>query len=261
MQQSIDGVIIKERDIGEDDKVLTILTRQYGLMEAFARGVRRMKSKLSAACGVFCYSDFVLYKGRNQVIVNSADLKSGFFGIRYDLVKTALAFYLSDITAAIAAENEESQELLRLYLNSLHLLEKGQKPNELIKAVYELRGLCIFGVMPHLSSCGECDASFANEEGFFDLQSGTIYCRACAEHQKNAHAMKRISPRIRAAVQYIAVSEMDKLWRLQPQGEEMRELSEICEEYLHSQLSRSFGTLDFYKQLLLPLSEDKNKEE
>lgn len=261
MQLNTDGVIIKERDIGEDDKVLTVLTRKYGLMEAFARGVRRMKSKLSAACGVFCYSDFVFYKGRNQYIVNSADLKSGFFDIRYDLVKTALAFYLSDITAAMAAENEESEELLRLYLNSLHLLEKGQKSNELVKAVYELRGLCIFGVMPHFQSCGECDSSLVNEAAFFDLQSGTMYCRECAGKQRNFHAMKPLPPRICYAIQYISLSPMDKLWRLQLEDNEMKELSGVCEEYLRSQLSRNFGTLDFYKQLLLPFDQNKNKEE
>ena len=54
------GLIIKETNIGENDKLLVILTKDYGIVRAFADGVRRMKNKNSAATSLLCYSNFTL---------------------------------------------------------------------------------------------------------------------------------------------------------------------------------------------------------
>ena len=63
MQIKTDGLIIRDLNVGEDDRIVTILTRSRGVVRASARGARRVKSRLSTATRLFCYSDFTLFKG------------------------------------------------------------------------------------------------------------------------------------------------------------------------------------------------------
>ena len=61
MTLKTDGIVIKERPIGEKDKVITILTRTEGIIEAIARGVRNTKSRLLSGVSLFTYSDFSIF--------------------------------------------------------------------------------------------------------------------------------------------------------------------------------------------------------
>ena len=62
MLTRVTGLIIKETNVGEADKILTILTHELGIIQAVANGARSYKSKFIAACQLFCYTDFVLSK-------------------------------------------------------------------------------------------------------------------------------------------------------------------------------------------------------
>ena len=64
MQVSSDGLIIMEKAISENDKLVTILTRKFGIIRAFAKGVKSVKNKNFSSVQLFCYSDFILFKGR-----------------------------------------------------------------------------------------------------------------------------------------------------------------------------------------------------
>ena len=66
------GVVLREVHTGESDRILTILTPQYGVISASAKSSQRLKNKLFAATGLFCYSDFVLFEGHSMYIVDEA---------------------------------------------------------------------------------------------------------------------------------------------------------------------------------------------
>ena len=54
------GLVLKETRYKESDRILTILTPELGVISASAQSSLRLKNKLFSACGLFCYSEFVL---------------------------------------------------------------------------------------------------------------------------------------------------------------------------------------------------------
>ena len=61
-----EGIIIKVKETGEADKVLSVFTKDFGRLEIFAQGVRKEKSKLNYHLGIYDYSRFCFVAGRER---------------------------------------------------------------------------------------------------------------------------------------------------------------------------------------------------
>ena len=64
---NIEGIVIKTSVTGESDKILWILTRNRGIIRAFAKGARGTKSRLHSGASLFAFCDFAVYE-KNDVI-------------------------------------------------------------------------------------------------------------------------------------------------------------------------------------------------
>lgn len=128
MNMNTDGLVIKENTTGENDRVITLLTRDYGIIRAFVRGAKSIKSRSVSATQLLGYSKLSLYKGKDAYIVDDAQPREIFFGLRGDIERLALAQYLCELAAELAPREAEAAEYLSLMLNSLHLLTEGKRP-------------------------------------------------------------------------------------------------------------------------------------
>ena len=50
------GLIIKEQNIGEQDKLVYVLTQTNGVIKAFVRGAKNIKNQKCAATSLLSYS-------------------------------------------------------------------------------------------------------------------------------------------------------------------------------------------------------------
>ena len=91
------------------------------MISAAAKGAQRLKSKLFAATGLFCYSEFLLFPSKNLYIVDEATPIEVFFELRSSVEGMSLAVYLAELMGTLAPEGEEALVQLRLLLNSLAL--------------------------------------------------------------------------------------------------------------------------------------------
>ena len=138
------------------DKLLTLLSSDQGLMTAVVKNPGSGKSRVSAACEMLAYSEFCLFSGRTRYIIDSAELLNNFYSLRNSLTGLSLAAYLAELTKFVMPQKENAEEILRLLLNTLYLLEKGEKSERLLKAVYELRLMCLSGFQPDVDGCAGC---------------------------------------------------------------------------------------------------------
>ena len=150
------GLVIREQNIGEADKLITVLTAKHGLVRAFSRGAKKTKSKKLAATSLLSYADFTFTKTRDAFSVEEALIKEVFFELRNDVQKMALAQYFCELAYEFCEEDFESEEILRLFLNALWLLKEDKKTPSFIKAVTELRLMSLSGYMPDLVACEKC---------------------------------------------------------------------------------------------------------
>ncbi len=244
MRTNTDGLILKEQNIGEKDKLVTVLTRHNGLVRAFVRGAKSVKNRKNSSTGMFCYSKLSLYKTKDTYIIDEAEPKELFFELRSDLDKLALAQYFSELIISLVQEDEPAEDYLRLMLNSLHFLAKNKMPNEQVKAITELRLMCIAGFMPNLIACERC-GEYETNPMYFDVEDGLLYCEACG----NNTMLLPLDIGLVKALRHIAFSDFEKIYSFKMENHALPDLSYITEKYLLSKLQRNFKTLEFYNSI------------
>lgn len=263
---TVKGLVIRETPVGDFDKMLSVLTAEYGKISVFARGAKKMKSPFFVSTQMFCYSEFVLRKTTDIFYISEGTLIEGFFDLRNTLEGSALASYIADVARDISTENTDESKLLRLTLNSLFAIAKGKKPLPLIKAVFELRAVCYAGFLPRLSGCDVCGKA-PLPTYFFDIASGVFFCEDCYHAREKlfedetrhineaegiyagAHLMIQITPSVFAAVIYALSAPQERIFSFTLEDDALHDFSVLCEKYLLCHLEKDFATLDFYHQL------------
>lgn len=233
MQKKTKGMILKERNIGENDRILTVLTADRGLIEVCARRSRSPKSPLIGATQVLCYSEFCLFQGKSYETVDSAEIIESFYDLRLDVVKLSLAGYFVQLCAFLSPTEENCAEVLRLLLNTCYFLEKETYSIAHLKPVFELRILSLSGFMPNVVACDRCAAYESDEMVFLPLY-GRLMCKECYELSEYASPdtmCVHLHPAVLAAVRHIVFSPFEKLFSFQIPATCRRQLYDLAEVY------------------------------
>lgn len=245
------GLVIRETAVGENDKILTILTPELGKISVYCKGVRSIKSHRMAATQLFCYDELTIAVRGDKYTLGEACLIENFFDIRSDICKFALAQYFADLLCEVSVENEDQSELLSLALNTFHIL-LSDKPLKLIKSVFELRVLCLIGLTPDISACESCGKTAG--EYYLDPVGGTVKCRECLFESDSpdtygSHAYVFIPSYVLRAMCYIIGANKKRIFAFSAEDILLDTLEGVCEKYTLSQLGRGFESLNFYKSL------------
>ena len=150
------GIVLVENNLGDYDKMLTILTPGMGKISCGAKGARRPKSLLMAGTQFLCFADYLIYKGVDTYSINSCETIEVFYNIRTDLDKYKYAVHITKIILDVTNENENSYRTLQLYLNTLYTISETDKNLDLVLAIFKLRLMCILGFKPEVEKCANC---------------------------------------------------------------------------------------------------------
>ncbi len=244
------GLVIRETAVGENDKILTVLTPELGKISVYCKGVRSIKSHRIASTQLFCYDELTLAVRGDKYTLGEACLIENFFDIRGDISKFALAQYFADLLCEVSTENEDQSELLSLALNALYILVS-DKPIKLVKSVFELRVLCAIGLTPDLSECDSCGK--VENEYYLDPIGGTVRCSGCLLNSHGdpygSRAYIFVPSYVLRAMLYIINANKKRIFAFSAEDSLLSELETVCEKYTLSQIGRGFDSLNFYKSL------------
>ncbi|MCL2512839.1 MAG: DNA repair protein RecO [Oscillospiraceae bacterium] len=239
-----DGIVLKSEKFSEADRLVTFLTREKGLVRAFANGALRPKSKLHAGVGNFCYGHFSFARAKENTHVKEAVPSEIFYKLRDNLEKLTAAQYFCELAEEAAPENENAEDLLRLLLNTLHFLSGGLRLVTVLKPICEFRTLSLSGYMPNLVGCDACGA-FESPAMRFDAVTGLLYCDKC----RTPNRTEELPLAAVTAMRHIIYSELKPMFDLNIDAETAAVLNAVSEKYLLNMTKRRFGTLDFYRTL------------
>lgn len=240
----VKGVVIKEVNTQEADKIITIYAKDKGRISAYAKGARRPRSRLIAGTQLFCYSDFVLFKGRDMYTVSTTDLLEPFYGIRNDVHKLTYATYVLSLVDDVLQENQSLNRLLKLFLNTLYFFADSDKSPELITRIFELRFISILGYAPTIGKCISCNKQ-CNEMAFSYKLGGTL-CKEC--YNNDYDCIKVGSGTIRA-MEHIVHSRINDLFSFEVSPSVLKELELVNKFYLKDKLEKEYNKLDFLKRI------------
>ena len=239
-----DALVLKVSDTGESDRLLWLLTADYGVIRAFANRASKSKSNMQAASQSLCYGEFTIYSGKESYTVNSAVAKEVFFGLRQDLKLLSLGQYFCSLAYELIPEGEPAPESLRVILNSLSFLQKEKRSKQFLKAVTELKLISLAGFAPDLSACGICGDNPAGNV-YFDTDSGRFFCE---KHKKGNFV---ITPGVLTAMRHVTLNPVDRIYSfaLTPADEEL--FGRVTENFLLRRTGKSFKALEIYKTVSL----------
>lgn len=180
------GINLKGMPFGESDRLLTVLTSEYGLVRAIAPGSRKHDSSLRGRSGLFVVNNLLIVRGRNLDKITQAEAIESFTALSQDLTKLTASQYLAELALYQALSDQPQEELFVLLCDNLRQLE--QLPSGLVlpfltQAAFQL--LALAGVAPQVHHCCLTQVplipSFAHPEwrvGFSVAAGGTVTLEA-----------------------------------------------------------------------------------
>lgn len=246
MRFTTEALIIREMNVGESDRLVTLLTREYGVIKAFAAGAKNIKSKKAAATGLLSYSSLtILNKNGTYRIYEATPIKI-FFGAGSDIMRLSLAQYFCELSLVLAPI-DSGEDFLRVILNSLHFLTDESKNPTLIKAITELRIAAMTGYMPDLVACQGC-GQFESDIMYYRVADGHILCNKCVGEAGTVGLIK-IDRTILSAMRHIVYSALENMYNFTIPEAAANRLSELTSKYILTQTEHRFNTLDFYNSI------------
>lgn len=229
------GIIISENNLGDYDKMLTMLTPGLGKISCVAKGARRPKSALLAGTQFLCFGEYIMYKGANTYNINSCEIIEVFYNIRTDLDKLNYAVEITKIIRDVTEENQNSYKILQLFLNTLYVLSETEKNPELIISIFKLKLLCFLGFTPRITECTNCKQT--EKLHFFSLKDNGFKCESCAKQDKSCLQMSESTA---TAIKYIVMVPAKKLYSFNLKDESLNELKLISKLYFNEKLEKEY---------------------
>lgn len=178
------GIILRTHKLGEADRIITILTSNYGKVGAVAKGVRKTKSKFGSRLEPFTHVDLVLYKGRNLDIVTQAEIVDSFSEIRESFDRITYGSAMLDLVNKVAVEGERDVALYNLLLKSLKVNSQAKKNFRLLLIAFDIKLMAVSGYMPKLERCVICEKK-PGVKMRFSFEWGGVTCEECNFSDKN----------------------------------------------------------------------------
>ena len=229
------GIIISESNLGDYDKMLTMLTPGLGKISCVAKGARRQRSALLAGTQFLCFGEYLMYKGANTYNINSCETIEVFYNLRTDLDKLNNAVYITKIIQDVTEENQNCYKILQLFLNTLYTLSETDKDPELIISIFKLKLLCFLGFTPRITECTNCKQK--ENLQYFSLRDNGFKCNACAKQDTSCLTMSESTAN---AIRYIVMSPAKKLYSFNLKDESLNELKLITKLYFEEKLEKEY---------------------
>ena len=229
------GIIISESNLGDYDKMLTMLTPGLGKISCVAKGARRQRSALLAGTQFLCFGEYLMYKGANTYNINSCETIEVFYNLRTDLDKLNNAVYITKIIQDVTEENQNCYKILQLFLNTLYTLSETDKDPELIISIFKLKLLCFLGFTPRITECTNCKQK--ENLQYFSLRDNGFKCGACAKQDTSCLTMSESTAN---AIRYIVMSPAKKLYSFNLKDESLNELKLITKLYFEEKLEKEY---------------------
>jgi DNA repair protein RecO (recombination protein O) len=196
---SLDAVVIKSRNLGEADKLITLYSRERGKVRAVARGARRPRNRLAASTEIFTHGNYLLFANQGLDNISQCEITESFRGLRESLEGAAAATYCLEIVERMTEEEEPGGDLFPFLLAMLRVLAADEEDLELAVRVFELGLLARLGYLPEFSQCVNCGCE-VKQGASFSAALGGVLCGDCRTQDRDAPP---VAPDTLAAVRFL----------------------------------------------------------
>lgn len=213
----------------------------FGKISSVAKGARRPKSALLAGTQMFCFGEYLVFKGSQTYHINSVEPIEVFYNLRIDLDKLKYAVHINKIVQDVTHENQNCYKILQLLLNTLYTISETNKNLDMILGVFKLRLLCILGFMPQVVGCTNCNQQ--ENLTYFSIKDNGLKCEICGKQDTSTI---KISESTLNAIKYTVTAPPKKLYSFNLKDEALEEFKLITKLYFNEKLEKEYKLEDLF---------------
>ena len=241
----VSAIVLKRRDQGEADRLLTVLTRDRGKLTLLAKGVRRPASRKAGHIEPFTLVDLLVAKGKSLDLVTQAETSEAHRALREDLWRSTWAYYVAELADAFTVEDDPQALLFELVAETLDRLKRGDDPALSVR-YYELHLLGLVGYQPQLFRCVACDALLEPEVNFLSIQRGGALCPKHGAHLVDTIALP---VNVLKVLRYLQTRDWSQVAQLQLSSQISGQLETMLARYIVYHLERTLRSATFLDRL------------
>jgi DNA repair protein RecO (recombination protein O) len=226
-----EAVVLRRHDLGEADRIVTLYTLHQGKVRAIAKGVRRPTSRLGGHLELFTRSHVMLARGRNLEIITQVDTIEPYMGLRSDLWRAGLAYYVAELVDRMTEEHAENAALYELLTRTLERIATGRRPDHAMH-LFEIQALGLLGFRPELTVCVRCRETLEPVENGFSFSAGGIVCPICRARETGARAVSANALKVMRLYQNGAWATLDRLRVDVALGEDLDQTLRLYVQYI-----------------------------
>lgn len=240
------ALVLKRRNFGEADRLLTLLTPLHGKVSAIAKGARKPTSRKTGHVELFTQTDVLLARGRNLDILTQAEMRQAYLPIREDLTRGAYAGYTAELLDRFTyAEQDDMRRLFVLLDSTFARLCIDPDPRRVVR-YYEMRLLDELGFRPELQECVITRKDIQPEDQFFSHDEGGVVSQAGASHTAGLVPLPVVTLKV---LRYLQRSSYDQVAALSISEALHTDLERIMLGYVTFILESRLQSVDFIRRI------------
>lgn len=241
-----EAIVLSRFDLGEADRVLTLITPGGGKLKAIAKGIRRPSSRLGGSLEPFAELTVALARGRTFDVVTQVSVGHAWLNLRDSLESAATAWYLAELAERSLEERHSAEPMYSLLRRAYELLDAGMPPGRVARW-YEMHLLDELGMRPEVDRCVECDRRLEAEERFRWVPPlGGVICDRCPGPPHDRTGLSLEGLKLLKAYQRLDVEALAAL-RLAAPVE--REVETALRDFVRGALERDARSLPFLDEV------------
>jgi DNA repair protein RecO (recombination protein O) len=239
-----DAIVLSRFELGEADRVLTLITPEFGKLKAIAKGIRRPTSRLGGSLEPFAELHLDLARGRTFDVVTGVTVGRAFLRLRDSLESAATAWYLGELADRSLEERHAAEPIYLLLRRAFELLEADMAPGRVARW-YEMHLADELGMRPEVDRCVECDRMLETGEAFRWVPPlGGVLCERCPGPPASQTALSLEALKLLKAYQRMDVEAIAALRIPAPVEREVEDALRTFIAFALEREARSLGFLD-----------------
>ena len=175
------GIIIRKINLNDADRIITVLTDDYGKIDCIAKGARRIKSKFCGRLELFNHINLTCFQGRDLAILNEAYLLEGFLETK-NFDKHKILFFIAELTNKLIQTNQQIEGIYPLLKDVLNHIDSSKKPDTVLHS-YLIKLLTLTGFLPPWNKCAICnDKLNVKNTIYLNSVDANVVCGGCKTH-------------------------------------------------------------------------------
>ena len=243
---STEGVVVRQRDIGEADRLLWIITPDHGIIRSVARSARKPGSKLGGHIDLLRHVALSMRTGRTLDQVSQVETISGFISLRQDLVRASTGSYVAELAERFSVEGGHNRQLFELLVSALGYLQTTTR-TQWLPRWFELRLLSISGFMPELYACVDCGGELVQGDHVFSSERGGLVCPDC--RAGGSDVLLPASEGVIKLLRFLHTTEWETAERLKINDEVSRQTARILRAHMRYVLDHSIRSIAFLDEV------------